>query len=61
MTLSKHESLDGWYQSSHGDWAFDSNDPHDSDLARVEEAVTAWTEWRDFLQAKQDGKDGTLF
>jgi len=47
MAITPHDSLESYYVSDHDGWAFDIDE--DGDLAKVEEAILAWQDWRDFL------------
>lgn len=62
MTLSEHPNLPGYYNSTHGGWAFSIDPKDDGDLDFAEESIAAWTEWRDFLLRREasEGQD-TLF
>lgn len=55
MALSKHHSLDNYYVSTHGEWAFDIDE--DGNIDAVDEAIAAWQEWREFLVTRERNKD----
>ena len=60
MALSKHHSLDNYYVSTHGEWAFDIDE--DGNIDAVDEAIAAWVEWREFLVKRQaDESSAPLF
>ncbi len=64
MALTPHPSLDGYYTSSHGNWAFsiDPGEDGDGDIESVDEAIAAWVEWREFLVKRQaDESSAPLF
>lgn len=53
MALTPHPQLPGYYDSSHGQWAFSIEPDEDGSIEFAEEAIAAWTEWRDFLIQRQ--------
>ena len=56
MTITPHESLPGYYESSHGGWAFSAREDEDGSIETVETAIAAWVEWRDFLIQREREK-----
>lgn len=51
MTVTPHPSLPGVYQSH--EWDFDESLDADGDIAFVERAILAWSEWREFLVQRE--------
>jgi len=56
MTLTPHPSLPGYWNSDHGDWSFDLSEDADGTVEFANEAILAWTEWRDFLLSREHAK-----
>lgn len=57
MALTPHPTLDGYYESSHGGWAFSIKDDEDGSIEVADEAIAAWQEWREFL-IRRESEDG---
>jgi len=60
MTVTPHPSLPGLYETN--GWSFSIDPVEDGDLAYVDQAIAAWTEWKEFLLHRQDEQQQqTLF
>lgn len=58
--ITDHPELPGYYES-HG-WSFSIDPSEDGSIEFAEQAIAAWTEWRDFLiQKASQGSQEPLF